>query len=150
MSQKVYTIGHSNRDLSEFIKLLKHYKIETVVDVRRWATSRKFPYYNKENLEKELEKIGIKYIWLGEFLGGYRKEGYKKYMHSIKYKEGISKLEKMIKNQQIAIMCSEKLWFRCHRRYISDTLVEKGYRVLHIIDQKRVQEHKLRNSYSNL
>ncbi|MCD6563876.1 MAG: DUF488 domain-containing protein [Thermoproteales archaeon] len=144
MTMIIYTIGHSNRDLYEFIRILKHYKIEIVVDVRRWPSSKKFPHFNEENLKKELEKFDVKYFWLGDLLGGYRKEGYEKYMSSENYNKGILKLEELIKENKIVIMCGEKLWFRCHRRYISDTLVERGYKVIHIIERNRTQEHKLR------
>ncbi len=143
---KIYTIGHSNRSLKEFIDLFKTYKIETLVDVRRWPKSTKFSHFNREVLEHELEKAGVKYVWLGDLLGGYRPGGYEKYMETLQYKRGLELLEKIAGKKTAAIMCSEKLWFKCHRRFISNSLVEKGYRVIHIIDKKRTQEHKLRKN----
>lgn len=146
--QTIYTVGHSNRSLEEFIRLLKKHGIDLVVDVRRWPTSSKFPHFNMESLREELGKNGIEYIWLGDLLGGYRKGGYQSYMESAQYREGILKIESLSREHTVAIMCSEKLWFRCHRRFISDTLVKKGYRVVHVIDEKRVQEHKVRGETS--
>ncbi len=143
-AKRVYTIGHSNRPLNEFIDLLKRYNIRVVVDVRRFPKSARYPYYNREVLEETLENEGISYVWLGELLGGYRSGGYEEYMKTEGYREGIRKLVEIIErsNKHVAIMCSERLWFRCHRRFIANTLVELGYDVIHIIDKDKVYVHK--------
>jgi len=140
----VYTLGHSNRGIDDFIEILRKFNIRSVVDVRRFPTSRKYPWFNMENLRDTLSKIGVKYYWLGEDLGGYREGGYQKYMASSSYSTGIRKLIEVIEDTEgfTAILCSEKLWFRCHRRFISDTLTEKGYTVVHIIDSRRTYTHK--------
>jgi uncharacterized protein (DUF488 family) len=139
----IYTIGHGNRNIEEFIKILKYYDIELVVDVRRFPTSKKFPWFSINELSEILMKENINYVWLGEELGGYRKEGYENYIKSEKFKEGINKIEELSKSKILAIMCSEKLWFKCHRRFIANILVEKGYEVIHIFDEKKKQKHKL-------
>jgi uncharacterized protein (DUF488 family) len=139
----IYTIGHGNRNIEEFIKILKYYDIELVVDVRRFPTSKKFPWFSINELSERLMKENINYVWLGEELGGYRKEGYENYIKSEKFKEGINKIEELSKSKILAIMCSEKLWFKCHRRFIANILVEKGYEVIHIFDEKKKQKHKL-------
>jgi uncharacterized protein (DUF488 family) len=139
----IYTIGHGNRNIEEFIKILKYYDIELVVDVRRFPTSKKFPWFSINELSERLMKENINYVWLGEELGGYRKEGYENYIRSDKFREGINKIEELSKSKILAIMCSEKLWFKCHRRFIANILVEKGYEVIHIFDEKKKQKHKL-------
>jgi uncharacterized protein (DUF488 family) len=139
----IYTIGHGNRNIEEFIKILKYYDIELVVDVRRFPTSKKFPWFSINELSERLMKENINYVWLGEELGGYRKEGYENYIKSEKFREGINKIEELSKSKILAIMCSEKLWFKCHRRFIANILVEKGYEVIHIFDEKKKQKHKL-------
>jgi uncharacterized protein (DUF488 family) len=139
----IYTIGHGNRNIEEFIKILKYYDIELVVDVRRFPTSKKFPWFSINELPERLMKENINYVWLGEELGGYRKEGYENYIKSEKFKEGINKIEELSKSKILAIMCSEKLWFKCHRRFIANILVEKGYEVIHIFDENKKQKHKL-------
>jgi len=145
----VYTIGHSNRSLSKFLKLLKDYKIVAVVDVRRFPTSRRFPHFKKENLEKELEKNNIKYFWLGESLGGLRPITYEEYMKTKDFEKGLKELIEIIeKYSPAAIMCKERLWFKCHRRFISDRLIEEGYQVIHIIDEENTYKHKRRPSNS--
>ena len=65
--------------MDEFIEILKKHGIQVIIDIRRFPKSKVVPHFNKENLKLELRKIGIKYAWLGKWLGGYRKEGYLKY-----------------------------------------------------------------------
>ena len=144
---RAYTIGHSSRSLEEFIKLLREYSIGVVVDVRRFPTSSRFPHFSREVLERELAIRGLKYYWLGGKLGGFRKGGYLKYMRTKEFKEGIEELLAVIDGSlkegvDVAIMCSERLWFKCHRRFLADELVSRGVRVLHIIDSGKVYEHK--------
>jgi len=110
--------------------------------VRRFPKSGKFPWFNQEILKKTLKNYGIIYMWLGKNLGGYREGGYKKYVDTPAYKEGILMIKKLANKRRIAIMCSEKLWFKCHRRYISHTLVKEGYQVIHIIDANKINLHR--------
>ncbi|MCP8308559.1 MAG: DUF488 domain-containing protein [archaeon] len=139
---RIYTLGHSTRSLEELIGLLEKHKIETLIDVRRFPTSKRYPHFNKDFLIHELSKSCINYIWL-ERLGGFRRGGYKKYLKSEDFKKGIEELLDIAKKGRVAIMCAEALWFRCHRRYISNELVKLGHKVIHIIDEKRVYEHKI-------
>ena len=143
----VYTVGHSNRSLEEFIRLLERFRIVLVVDVRRWPTSRRFPWFERRALESALRSRGIAYAWLGDLLGGFRPGGYEAYMASDEYRKGIEVLRKLIDGEirgYVAIMCRERLWFRCHRRFIADTLASLGYRVIHIVDESRTYVHRLR------
>ena len=134
---KVFTIGHSNRKLEEFIEILKYYKIDGIIDVRRFPTSKKFPWFNKDKLENVLKENGIKYIHF-KGLGGYRKEGYKNFAKTKEFEKEIKKLEKiLLQFKNPAIMCSEKFPWKCHRRYISKKLKEDGFKVEHIIKKKK-------------
>lgn len=141
---RIYTIGHSTRSAEEFLALLNNYKIDIVMDVRRFPQSQKFPQYNQQGLEKYLKKSGIKYCWLGDSLGGYRKGGYEKYTKTAEFKEGLNKLLSCARAGQAAIMCAEALWFRCHRRFIAEALVRKRHKILHILDAKHTYEHKFK------
>ncbi len=138
----VYTLGHSTRSWEEFLRVLKAHGIEIIVDVRHFPSSKKFPWFSKEHMEKALEKEGIKYFWL-EKLGGYRKGGYTNYMRTEEFKKGIEELLKIAKKGRTALLCAELLWWRCHRRYIADYLVKLGIKVVHIFDEKRVEKHEL-------
>ena len=144
-TKRVYTLGHSNRSLQEFLEIIKEYKIRRLVDVRRFPKSSKYPYFNRENLARTLRSIGVDYIWLGDLLGGFRSGGYEEYMKTREYLEGIRRLIEIIEETRdgfIAIMCSERLWFKCHRRFIADTLTEMGYNVVHIVERNKVYQHK--------
>ncbi len=78
--------------MTEFINILKNYKIALLIDVRRFPVSRKFPWFNKDNISEELKKEGISYLWMGEELGGFRRGGYENYTESENYKKGIEEL----------------------------------------------------------
>ncbi len=144
--------------MEEFLEILKHYSIEAVADVRRFPSSRKFPHFNKENLKRSLALKGIEYYWFGE-LGGkrgyvpgaekytcFRAEGYRNYvalMQTEAWKKAFDELVELAINKITAIVCAEKLPWRCHRKLISDALLAKGFTVIHIIDRDRKYKHKL-------
>lgn len=151
----IWTLGHSTRTIEEFLELLKIYGIEKLVDVRRFPGSRKFPQYNKENLESTLHKENFEYFHM-EALGGRRKadpesensvwrhpsfRGYADYMETPEFKEAIVELERVASEKKCAIMCSEAVWWRCHRSMISDQLKANGWRVIHIMGAHQEQEH---------
>ena len=127
-----YTFGHSTLKLEEINHIIKFYAIDLIVDIRRFPTSR-FPWLNKDKFE---EYFGDKYLWLGDKLGGYRSGGYENYMKSKDFKDGIEELISLEKSGRIGIMCSEKLWFKCHRRFVAAHLSSLGYPVAHIVDFK--------------
>ena len=154
----IYTIGHSNRALGEFLDILKNFNIKLIIDVRRWPSSRKFPYFSKEVLRKELSKHGIFYVWLGYSLGGkrgyvkgaerikcFKAEGYRNYAAYMKTEEWIQAFELLVmvaKRYISALLCAEKLPWRCHRKLISDALLVKGFNVIHILNKNKVIKHK--------
>ncbi len=157
----VYTIGHSSRGIEEFLETLASLGIRLVVDVRRWPSSRKYPHFNRGNLESALSQHGIKYLWIPE-LGGYRRfgvdvedlgiatcfesEGFRAYVTYIltspTAEEALLRLEELARSYRTAIMCSERVPWRCHRKIIADWLLSRGFRVVHIIDPGRLVEHK--------
>lgn len=138
----VYTVGHGNRSLEELLRLLERYSVQTVVDVRRWPKSSKYPHFNAEELSRALERAGVEYVWLGEELGGYREGGYERHMETDEFRRGLRRLEELAERGAVAVLCAERLWFRCHRRFIADALVRDGFRVVHIVEEGRVYEHR--------
>lgn len=142
---RIYTIGHSTRSLEEFIDILKSFQVELVIDVRRFPSSKKFPWFNKESLEEELKKCNICYIHFPE-LGGYRKGGYLAFSQTEEFEDAIKKLLEMIDDKTATILCAEILWWRCHRKYIANKLVQLNNQVIHIFTKEKVQEHKLENN----
>lgn len=151
----IYTIGHSTHSMDEFIKMLQSFGIKQLVDIRSFPGSRKYPQFNKENMEAALKENGIGYTHLSD-LGGRRKlqkdsknnrwhndsfRAYADYMETENFQKGIVQLEAMAETQPTAYMCSEAVWWRCHRSMVSDNLKAKGWEVLHIMAAGKAEEH---------
>ena len=136
VNRVVYTLGTSTRTLEEFIALLRHLGVEVAVDVRRFPTSR-FEYFKGEELARSLPEAGIDYGHLGGELGGYRRGGYQAFLASEEFKQGLEKLEEIARERKTAIVCAERLPWRCHRRFIGGELERQGWKVIHVIDERR-------------
>ncbi|MBE0477856.1 DUF488 domain-containing protein [Candidatus Aerophobetes bacterium] len=134
-NKKIYSFGTSTREKEEFIELVKQYKIKAIIDVRRFPTSR-FEHFKKDNLQRIAEKENIRYFYLGNELGGYRKAGYEEHTRSASFQAGMKKLEDIAIQLPSAFFCAEKLPWRCHRRFIADVLKKGGWRVIHIIEKE--------------
>jgi len=141
----IYSIGHSTRKLEEFIAVLKHYRIECLVDIRPFPGSRHNPQFNREQLEAALPAAGIEYRWLVA-LGGYRSGGYSAHMSTPEFAAGLAELEELARRRTTAFMCAELKWFQCHRRRVSDVLVERGWQVIHIFTEKRADPHRFKTN----
>ena len=151
----VWTIGHSTRTLEDFLSLLHSFDIKMLIDIRNFPGSRRYPHFNKEALESSLPKDGIQYLHLKE-LGGRRKpvdnspntawrntafRGYADYMQTPEFAGGIERLKGIATLYRTAYMCSEAVWWRCHRSMISDYLKVKGWNVQHIMEVGKSKEH---------
>ncbi|MBV8306198.1 MAG: DUF488 domain-containing protein [Gammaproteobacteria bacterium] len=151
----VYTIGHSTRPIGEFTALLAEAGIELLVDVRAIPRSRTNPQFNRETLPASLEGIGVGYEHLAALGGRRSRQGaapssntfwrndsfrnYADYAATEPFKSGLSALEGEAGRRRCAIMCSETLWWRCHRRIISDYLIADGFPVLHIMGPHKTE-----------
>lgn len=151
----IWTIGHSTHPLKEFVDMLQSFNIEKVADIRSFPGSRKFPQFNKEALEISLPQNNIEYIHIKE-LGGRRKgnkdskntgwrhiafRSYADYMETDSFKNAIEELEKIALKNRVAYMCSEAVWWRCHRSMVSDYLKLHGWKVMHIMAKDKESEH---------
>ena len=151
----IYTIGHSTREIDEFVELLKLNKIEALIDVRKLPGSKKYPHFNQEELSISLGSAGILYIYLKE-LGGRRKankdsintiwknkslQAYADYMGTAEFLKGIDILLGHANKKRVAIMCAEALWWRCHRALIADYLKSIGVDVYHIMSATSNKQH---------
>lgn len=152
---QIWTIGHSNRTIELFLEMLQSFDIEVVADVRQFPGSRKYPHFNKENLEVSLQENNIGYVHMIN-LGGRRKpskdspnitwkhpafRSYADYMETAAFKDAVVKLEQLASTKRTAYMCSEAVWWSCHRSMISDYLKSKGWKVMHIMDIDKAKEH---------
>ena len=158
MAQRIlFTIGHSTRTWAEFIALLKAWKIEELVDVRMLPRSRAFLWFTKQRMARALPKAAIEYAHVPA-LGGLRKPGknsvntgwqnsrfraYADFMQTAEFEDGLRELNLLRKNRRVCVMCSEALWWRCHRRMIADAEVARGIPVKHIMSETLAQRHEL-------
>ncbi|RYF94292.1 MAG: DUF488 domain-containing protein [Chitinophagaceae bacterium] len=152
----IWTIGHSTHPLEKFVAMLHSFDIATLVDVRHYPGSRRYPQYNKEALTSSLQEQQIRYVHF-EALGGRRKpsptsentawrlpafRGYADYMETDAFKEAVETLQTVARETRTAYMCSEAVWWSCHRSLISDYLKVKEWNVMHIMDVGKAQPHR--------
>jgi uncharacterized protein (DUF488 family) len=155
VKKEIWTIGHSTRTLDFFVEMLQSFDIQLLVDIRSFPGSKRYPQFNKENLETSIPQHHSEYIHL-KSLGGRRPvhkdskntgwrhpafRGYADYMETEEFKTGIQQLEDMAIKQRTAYMCSEAVWWRCHRSMVSDYLKLHGWNVRHIMDVSKSSEH---------
>lgn len=154
----IFTIGHSTHTSGEFLKILKAFDIETLVDVRHYPGSRYCPQFGKARLRQSLKRHGIHYVHLLS-LGGRRKvdknshlndgwrsaqfRGYADYMQTKEFREGLKELIGIAKESTTAIMCSEAVPWRCHRSMIGDALIAKKFKVIDIFNEKNARPHAI-------
>jgi uncharacterized protein (DUF488 family) len=156
----VFTIGHSTRTIPEFAAILGNAGVELVVDVRTVPRSRTNPQYNEQVLPAELEPFGIAALRIAE-LGGLRSRShevppalngwwqnrsfhnYADYALSDSFADGLAALVALADQRPTAIMCSEAVWWRCHRRIIADYLLLGGRQVFHLMGGGRIEPASL-------
>lgn len=155
----VYTVGHGMRPLAELAEVLSEAGISCLIDVRRFPGSRRNPQFARASLEQALQREGIDYEWWGEALGGRRPSSgssrhrawrvaafraYADHMDTAAFRDALGMLEARARaGEVLALMCSETLWWRCHRRLIADALTVHGFRVVHLIAPGKAQAHRL-------
>lgn len=154
---RIFTIGHSTRTLDELVDLLNEHEIQTLVDVRSMPGSRAYPHFNRENLGHALPLQDIEYTWMPS-LGGRRRSpkgfnspntgltspqfrSYADYMASPEFRQGAQELLDLAARGKTAIMCAEAVYWRCHRRLLSDFLAASGAQVLHIMGRHQLRAH---------
>ena len=116
--ESLFTIGHSNHSIEEFVKLLLAHNIAQVVDVRTFPSSRHCPQFNEDALRTSLEAAGIEYIWAGKDLGGRRREPKTELRQTAAFRQALRELIRKSQEKPTAMMCAEEDPFQCHRRYL--------------------------------
>ena len=155
-----FTIGHSNRSLEAFIEILAEASIELVADVRKLPMSRTNPQFNRDTLAEALATFHVSYEHMAA-LGGLRGKSrdvspdvnglwtndsfhnYADYALSPPFRAGLAHLVEEGHSRRCAIMCSEAVWWRCHRRIITDYLIAGGEAVFHIMGLQRLEPARL-------
>ena len=147
----IYTIGYGNRSIEQFISVLQRHEIAYLIDVRSVPYSRYKPEFSKTALEKELKRYGIRYVFMGDTLGGRPDDDacyidgrvdYEKVMDTKRYQSGIERLRTVFEQQQCAvIMCSEGRPEHCHRcKLIGATLTKQGISTSHIDENEETSD----------
>jgi len=149
-----FTIGHSSNTAEHFIKLLQQHRIEVLVDTRSAPYSRYSPHFDREALRDAVTAAGMKYLYLGDVVGGrpkdeahYDEHGRARYAAMGRDEEflgGIERLERGADEFRLALMCSEEDPTHCHRRLlIGRVLIERGAEVIHIRGNGETQAESL-------
>lgn len=147
----IYTIGYGSRSIEQFVEVLQHHKIAYLIDVRSTPYSRYKPEFSKEALAAELQCHRIRYVFMGDTLGGhpddetcYDEKGqvdYEKVKDTESYQSGIERLQAAFAQQQcVVLMCSEGKPERCHRsKLIGESLDKQDISLIHIDENSEQQ-----------
>ena len=153
----VLTVGHSTHPPEALLALLSGAGVELVADVRRYPGSRRLPHVRADALRELLAGGGVRWEHL-EALGGRRRpvpasvndgwehesfRGYADWMAGPEFATGLARLEALAAERRTAVLCSEALWWRCHRRLVADALVARGHAVEHLGPDGRLTPHAL-------
>jgi uncharacterized protein (DUF488 family) len=156
----LFTIGHSTRTIAEFVTMLRQVTVDWVIDVRSIPRSRTNPQFNSASLSGSLLDAGITYRH-SPALGGrrhrsrgatpspntwWRNESFRNYADyaaTEAFSAGFEELRALIREHCCAIMCAEAVWWRCHRRIVTEYLIAAGFAVEHIFDEKKREPAKL-------
>jgi uncharacterized protein (DUF488 family) len=154
-SLTIWTIGHSTRSADEFMRVLQAHDVEVIADVRRFPGSRRHPQFGSAALADRLAADGLDYAWLSR-LGGRRRgesgpqqlgwrnpsfRAYAAYTWTQEFADGLDELLHIAQGRRTAVMCSELLWWRCHRALISDVLRLLGVQVIHLLGEQPGTPH---------
>ncbi|HKN00771.1 MAG TPA: DUF488 domain-containing protein [Candidatus Binataceae bacterium] len=157
-AKQIFTVGHSTHPIERFLALLGEHRIALVADVRSFPSSRRWPQFNQVEFAESLRRGGIEYQWMKR-LGGRRHStrtdsphtawthpafrSYADYAETPDFADGLVELTAAAARLRTAYLCSEGLWWKCHRRIISDHLVIGGWRVDHIMPDGKLRTHEL-------
>lgn len=155
---KIWTVGHGTASAAAFVRVLEGAGIETVVDVRRFPGSRRHPQFGREEMAAWLAAVGLDYRWM-EGLGGRRRvrtespnvglrnlqfRAYADHMSSPEFASSVGELLDVAGATPSSVMCSESVWWRCHRRLLADHLVlVEGVDVAHVFHDGRIMAHPI-------
>lgn len=155
-----FTIGHSTRSIEEFIDVLRSAQVKLVVDVRRLPGSRRYPQFNEDSLHESLHGAGVRFTRITD-LGGRRPaskdvpfevnafwrnrsfHNYADYALGDAFQQGLAQLRDHGHEVRTCVMCSEAVWWRCHRRIIADHLLARDEQVIHLMNEGQQQPASL-------
>ena len=152
----MHTVGHGSLPAEDFVVVLEDAGVGHVVDVRAYPGSRHNPQYGQQEMQRWLPEAGIRYSWLPALGGRRRPSGdsihialrhasfraYADHMGTAEFLDGVAELLALGTKEPTAVMCSESVWWRCHRRLIADHLaLVRDVEVLHLMHDGRLTPH---------
>ncbi|MGC3975983.1 MAG: DUF488 domain-containing protein [Nitrospira sp.] len=155
--RRLWTIGHSTRSSDEFLGILHIHGIQRLIDIRRYAGSRRYPHFHSDALAQSCPPAGLWYEAMPA-LGGRRTarsdspnggwknasfRGYADYMQTEQFDKALEELMAQGENGRTAVMCAEAVPWRCHRSLVADALVARGWEVIHILGPGQGKPHQL-------
>ncbi|MBS1840239.1 MAG: DUF488 domain-containing protein [Acidobacteria bacterium] len=151
MNEPLYTVGHSNRTLEEFLSLLKVHEIQAIADVRSQPYSKMYPQFDREALAASLKAVGIAYVFLGRELGARSQDPscyedgkvqFDRLARAAVFKEGLERVHQGMKQFRVALMCAEKEPLACHRTIlVARELSLQGVSIRHILSATESEDH---------
>ncbi len=151
---RVFTVGHGARSVEELVQTLRAAAVQTLVDVRRFPSSRRHPQFNQDALARALGEAGVAYVHEVE-LGGRRSgeigeerftcietPGFRSYAARMGRPVWQEALARALAEASPCFMCAETLWWRCHRRFIAELVAARGHQVIHLIGPHEIQRHR--------
>jgi uncharacterized protein (DUF488 family) len=153
--KEIFTVGHSTHTADKFISMLRSFGVTMLADIRAFPSSRRHPQFNASDLMVNLGAANISYRHFPG-LGGRRKprpdspnsawrnesfRGYADYMETRDFEIHVAALEQLAAEQTLCYMCSEAVWWSCHRALLSDHLKSRGWKVTHIMDEGKSSDH---------
>ena len=152
---RILTLGHSSRSFDDFVRLLRAERIATLIDVRRYAGSKRHPQFTKRSLVDALLFEGVGYFH-EPALGGMRRalddspndalaepfRGYADHMSTPEFAAALERVASLARRELVALMCAEANPERCHRRYLADAFVLAGFEVRHVLEPNRSLPHE--------
>ena len=153
----IYSVGHGTRPIEEFVEILRAAAVKTLADIRSAPGSRRHPQFGQAELAASLREAGIEYVHL-RGLGGRRDaapdspnvalkvdafRGYADHMSTEEFAADYARLVAKARERATAFMCAETLWWRCHRRLVSDRLMVDGWDVVHLLARGKSESHRL-------
>ncbi|MGN6574802.1 MAG: DUF488 domain-containing protein [Nocardioides sp.] len=153
--RQLRTVGHGTLAEADFAELLQRAGVQDVVDIRSFPGSRRNPQFGRDEMARWLPQAGLGYSW-APALGGRRRSSaesehvalrhdafraYADHIESEEFRAGVRDQQAM--GEQVAVMCSESVWWRCHRRLVADHLtLLHGVEVLHVMHDGRCPPHQ--------
>ena len=150
MTNTLYTIGHSNHAMEDFLQIVQSHGITAVADVRSHPYARYATHFDQTPLSRALKRCGVEYVFLGEELGARRKEAscylgdrvsFELVRQSPLFQQGLDRVRRGMQRFQLALMCAERDPLTCHRTLLIARTLRGELPIEHILSADEIETH---------